>query len=272
MSIFESFMRGRQLAQQENLQRMQIARMQSLEPLQRQLQELELEQAKQQIAAGQQSARANELKIEEAEALKKSGYISPYEKEKLKLDKLLTLSKISQDSENEKPSLKDIKSINDSVTKLTEEAEGIADSASSLEKLSKNATPAAKLAGVIKFMKALDPRSIVTDREGNQVFNLDAVPERMKGYIRQLQGEGALSETVFNDLVDTAKLLANDRIEGTESSVSNYLSVFTELQPDRVQLMKKRIPSRFDVTEKKDPSQMTDDELMQELNRIQGNR
>jgi hypothetical protein len=52
MSIFESFMRGQQLAQQENMQRMQLAQMQSLEPLQRQLQELELERAKQQIAAG----------------------------------------------------------------------------------------------------------------------------------------------------------------------------------------------------------------------------
>lgn len=54
MSIFESFMQGQQLAQQQALQRMKMAQMEQLFPMQQQLQQMEMERAQFEMEAQQQ--------------------------------------------------------------------------------------------------------------------------------------------------------------------------------------------------------------------------
>lgn len=115
--------------------------------------------------------------------------------------------------------------IND-IEKLTREASSVKDAASALDKLSEMKSRTDQLAAIFSFMKALDPASVVRDEEQKQVVGTGGVAESFKGYINNLMGEGRLDPKVFDDMVTTAKNLANQKIENTSKRAGVVIDAF----------------------------------------------
>lgn len=222
-------------------------------------------QARQQLAEQEQQARQNQLReimlaIEFAKlraSMQPQG-ISALDDQKLQLerDKLgLQKQKLNQDmkiaqqklSGKDKFEKKDLITLNDKVSKLTADARQIHASAKSLEGLEERATPAAKLAAVFKFMKANDPTSTVRTEEQGQVYAAQGAMRGFANKINQLLGEGALDEKGFQDLVETAKTMANEASESADSEVESFLNVFPGLTRGQYSRLKGRIPELFEI-------------------------
>lgn len=155
--------------------------------------------------------------------------------------------------------------INKDVTSLLKDTVGIRDSAASLDDLKKNSSPAAKLAAVFKFMKALDPTSVVRETEQGQVYSAQGAAANIAGMLNNLIGGGRLQEEGFDDVVNTSKVLANSAINSTQSQVESYLDTFSDTLPeDFKSSLKERIPKSF-----KAPS-LNDEEYLALKKRILG--
>ncbi len=138
--------------------------------------------------------------------------------------------------------------VNDKVTALIQDVQGIRGAAVSLEALEKRGTPAAQVAAVFKFMKALDPTSTVRDSELGLVYSAEGAAQGMANKLNALLGEGELSESGFRDLVDTAKGMANSAINTATISVDGYLNVLDDkLSAKDMAQMKARVPSALEV-------------------------
>lgn len=137
-----------------------------------------------------------------------------------------------------------VASVNDKVTALVKDVQGIRGAAVSLEALETRGTPAAQVAAVFKFMKALDPTSTVRDSELGLVYSAEGAAQGMANKLNALLGEGELSESGFRDLVDTAKDMANSAIDAAGISVDGYLNVLDDkLTAKDMAQMKARVPS-----------------------------
>lgn len=135
--------------------------------------------------------------------------------------------------------------IND-VTSLTKETQSIASAAKSLDKLKSSSSAASKLAAVFKFMKVLDPTSVVKETEQGQVYQAQGAARVLAGKINALLGKGELGAEGFEDIVSTAQLMANSSIDSTAEQLSGYLESFGEDIPeDFKSSLNKRLPPKF---------------------------
>lgn len=150
---------------------------------------------------------------------------------------------------------KDRQGINKDVTSLLKDTSGIVKSAKSLSGLKKSSSPAAKLAAVFSFMKAMDPSSTVRESEQGQVYDAEGAAKGIANKINALLGQGGLSEEGFSDLVDTANNLANSAIEASGSEVMGYLDAFEGTIPEGFKnKLNSRIPEKLAVKESESTS------------------
>lgn len=144
--------------------------------------------------------------------------------------------------------VKDKQSLNKDVTGIIKETVKIRNFASELDKLKGVGSAAAKLAAVFKFMKALDPTSVVRETEQGQVYAAEGAAAQIAGQINALLGEGKLTEKGFQDLVDTAKVIANSSIESSGREVSAFFDTFEDSLPSSfVEKSKLRVPKPFEI-------------------------
>lgn len=140
----------------------------------------------------------------------------------------------------------DLKDINNKVTDLTKETRGIYNNALALDDLKSNSSAAAKLAAVFKFMKALDPSSVVRETEQGQVYSASGAAGQLAGKLNSLLGEGELTADGFADVANTAKVLANSAVEASEREVEDYLTVFEDrVPPALLSKMRGRVPQKL---------------------------
>ena len=149
-----------------------------------------------------------------------------------------------------KPSLdaKDIKGINSDISSFKKDADVIYGAAVDLQTIRENATPAAQLAAIFKFMKALDPTSVV--REGEQVMlqKTGGVYDSVGNYVSRLNNGSRLNAGQLKDLANTAKRLANSSSGTVNRSIDEYLSTYGEnLTEDQKKLFTRRKVKTFDV-------------------------
>lgn len=157
---------------------------------------------------------------------------------------------------------KDRQSLNKDVTAIVKESIGIKSAAAELDELKGRGTAAAKLGAVFKFMKALDPTSVVREGEQGQVYAAQGAGSEIAGMINGLVGKGKLTEEGFQDLVDTAKVIANSNISSTTDQVGRLLNTFGDTIPNSFrQKVSERVPALFDVKQKKSIDNMTIEEL-----------
>jgi hypothetical protein len=145
---------------------------------------------------------------------------------------------------------KDIAGVNDKVTALTSDALDINNAAKDLKALHETGTPTDQLAAVFKFMKALDPGSVVKEDEQTMAKTTGGPADALVGMVNDLQGEGGLTKQAFGNLVNTAILLANSASDASGTNLSGYLDVLSDKIPlVDLEKMQSRSPGRIESIE-----------------------
>ena len=180
------------------------------------------------------------------------------------------------DSIKSKPelSISDRSSINKDFTQLTKDTKLIRNTAADLDKLSKIKSGPASKAMIFKFMKALDPTSVVREGEFATAENSAGIPEALKNTYNKLVEGGRLGPVQVEQFVHTAKELANSAIDSSDTEIKAFIDTFEDTLPSKFKsALMNRIPKRFnfkggaaksatDVATKGVALDMSDDEIL----------
>ena len=140
-------------------------------------------------------------------------------------------------------------SINKDFTALTKDTKMIRNTAQDLDKLSKINSGPASIAIVYKFMKSLDPTSVVKSDEFATAENSAGVPEAVSNIYNKLMRGERLSDTQIAEFVSTAKSLANSAIDSSTTEIDDYLTTFEDtLTSGFKKSIRGRIPKRFEIS------------------------
>ena len=151
-------------------------------------------------------------------------------------------------------------SINKDFTQLTSDTKLIRNTASDLDKLSKIKSGPASIAMVFKFMKALDPTSVVREGEFATAENSAGIPEALRNTYNKLMEGGRLGPKQIDQFVFTAKSLANSAIESSNTEVGDFIGTFEDTLTDGFKkALINRIPKPFDIKTNKAEDVNTDD-------------
>lgn len=162
------------------------------------------------------------------------------------------------DAEGKKLDAKTIVSLNKDISTITKEAEMIHNTAKDVSALGKLGTGPASIAIVYKFMKSLDPTSVVREGEFATAANAGGVPDNiMNAYNRLLKGD-RLPPNVIADFERTAKELANTASDSATGAVDLYLATFEDQMPESLKKnLLGRVPKRFDIENKPENNTVT---------------
>ena len=138
--------------------------------------------------------------------------------------------------------------INKDVTGLIKNAVEINKTAKDLEKLKKLGGGPASIALVFKFMKALDPQSVVRESEFSTAENSAGVPEGIRNIYNKILNGERLGEAQISQFVDAANALSNSASQSSDIEIRNYLETYENTIPESFKKnLLKRIPSAIDV-------------------------
>ena len=144
--------------------------------------------------------------------------------------------------------VKDISSLSKEITPVIKGTQEIYSSAANLDALRGRNSPAAQLAAVFSFMKAMDPSSTVRESEQGQVYEAQGPAKALAAKVNQYLGEGGLLPDNFDDLVGTAKTLANSQIESSKAQLDSLLGGYEGYIPQTVlSRQQARLPTMFDI-------------------------
>lgn len=167
----------------------------------------------------------------------------------------LAISSLQNAAKGKKPlNMSDIRDINNDVTKLTDDARAARSGAQALIDIGDNPTPAQAVAAIFKFMKSLDPTSVVRQEEQGLVASASGPMAAFAAQINRLTGSGPLTTEVMRDIITTASGIANSTIEESATQIDGFLSVYPELSKDRAKSMRGRVPELLTVPEFTKPS------------------
>ena len=165
-------------------------------------------------------------------------------------------AKLDEVKEKGKLELKDKITLNKEFTTLTKDTKLIRNTAEDLSKLSKmvdkdgNISGPSSIAMVFKFMKALDPTSVVRESEFQVAENSSGVPENISNMYNKLWNGGKLGPKQVAEFITTAKGLANSSIDSSTTEITDYLKTFEDdLSKNFSKNLLGRIPKRFKVEE-----------------------
>lgn len=162
------------------------------------------------------------------------------------LERSLNEKAASKLAEGKVLGVKDRQSINKDVTALLADSVGINKTAQDLQKLGKLGGGPASIALVFKFMKALDPQSVVRESEFSTAENSAGVPESVRNIYNKLKNGEKLGEEQIKQFIDTANLLSNSATESSANEISKYLDVYEYALPESLkEKLMGRIPSRI---------------------------
>jgi len=147
--------------------------------------------------------------------------------------------------------LKDKVTLNKEISGITKDATMIHRTAQDLDKLSKIKSGPAAISMVYKFMKSLDPTSVVREGEFASAANAGGVPDRVWNYYNKLLKGEILPDSVIGEFVTTSKQLANTAVDSAEVEVNDYLNTFgDDFDKGFADRLKARVPKRFEVQKK----------------------
>ncbi len=147
---------------------------------------------------------------------------------------------------------KDVVSLNKDITNLTKDTDMIYRTSKDITKLKNLGGGPASISIVYKFMKSLDPTSVVREGEFATAANAGGVPDNVLNvYNRLVEGE-RLPEDVIRDFEIAAAELANSSIDATGAAVDGYLSTFEDRLPQKLkENLRNRVPKRIELEKKK---------------------
>ena len=143
---------------------------------------------------------------------------------------------------------KDRQSLNKDVTSLLKNTVEINNTAKDLSKLGEIKSGPASIALVFKFMKALDPTSVVREGEFATAENSAGIPESISNtYNKLIRGE-RLGDLQIKQFIETAQSLSNSAVISSNEQISSFLDTFVDTIPDDLKSsIKNRIPSIIEV-------------------------
>lgn len=164
-----------------------------------------------------------------------SGYVFDKEAGTFSIDPIikqdLEAKAAEKAAEGTKLDAKGRQGINKDVTALIGDTVKISQAASSMAKLKASSSPASQLAAIFKFMKALDPTSVVREGEQQMARSTGGPADYLVGMISQIRGEGSLPPEVFSDMVQTSQDLADSAINASTGQVDSYLDTYEDTIP-----------------------------------------
>lgn len=150
--------------------------------------------------------------------------------------------------------VKDKVTLNKEFTNLTKDTKLIRNTAADLGELAKftdkdgNISGPSSIAMVFKFMKALDPTSVVRESEFKVAENSSGIPENLSNMYNKLWNGGKLGPKQVEEFISTAKRLSNSAIDSSTTEITGYLDTFKgDLSPNFSKSLLARIPKRFEI-------------------------
>lgn len=145
---------------------------------------------------------------------------------------------------------KDRQSLNKDVTSILKDTTSINKTAKDLSKLGKLGTGPASIALVFKFMKALDPTSVVREGEFATAEKSAGVPEAIRNTYNRLVSGERLGDVQIKQFINTAQSLSNSAVSSSRDELRTFLDTFEDTLPSTFrQKVEKRIPDLFDLPE-----------------------
>ena len=183
-----------------------------------------------------------------------SGFVFDPNTGKFKIDEAArqayTNAKTKQES-GDKLGLKDMVTLNKEISAITKDATMIHRTAQDIDKLKNIGGGPASISIVYKFMKSLDPTSVVREGEFATAENAAGVPDTVANIYNKLINGERLPQSVIDDFSLTAKELANTAVDSAETEVNDYLNTFGDsFDKDFAGRLKDRVPKRFEVKSK----------------------
>lgn len=154
-------------------------------------------------------------------------------------EKLMNKSKLT---------MKDKQGVNKDVTSLIKDSVGVYNTANDLQELGALGGGPASIALIFKFMKALDPQSVVRESEFATAENSSGVPEGIRNlYNKVMEGE-KLGDEQIAQFISTANALADSSTSASRKEVSSYLNAYGDSMPDDFKAgLSERIPALIGV-------------------------
>jgi hypothetical protein len=144
--------------------------------------------------------------------------------------------------------VKDKQSINKDITGLLKDTTLINNTAKDLSALQKTGGGPASIAIVFKFMKALDPTSVVREGEFSTAENSAGTPEKIRNYYNKVANGERLGAEQIADFITTAQQLSNSAVASSSTEINNYLSTYEgTLGKEFSSRVLKRIPAMFEM-------------------------
>lgn len=156
----------------------------------------------------------------------------------------------------------DRKGINKDVTDLTKDARMITSTAKDLRRLGEIKSGPASIALVFKFMKALDPTSVVREGEFATAENSAGVPEGIRNIYNRLANGERLGDKQISEFINTADQLSESAAGSAYTEVSGYLDSYEDTIPQSFKdKLLKRIP-KVGISEKTKNQESKSDEVI----------
>lgn len=151
---------------------------------------------------------------------------------------------------------KDRQGINKDVTGLIGDAVSINKTAKDLAKLGKIGGGPASIALVFKFMKALDPQSVVREGEFLTAERSAGLPESMRNMYNKIMEGEKLGAVQIKQFIDTANEIANSAVDSSTGEISSYLDTYEDTIPESFKSsLMNRIPKRIGGVKTEKPKQ-----------------
>ena len=153
-----------------------------------------------------------------------------------------------KESGNKEIDAKTRQSISKDITGMIKDTVGIRNTAEDLDRLGSLGSGPASIAMVYKFMKSLDPASVVREGEFATAESAAGVPAQIANFYNKLVKGERLDDAQIESFVVTAKELANSAIDSSNTEINKYLDTFEDSIPSSfIEKTKTRIPARFDI-------------------------
>ena len=168
---------------------------------------------------------------------------------KIKAEEKAEEARIRSGRDKGKLKLSDQRGIQSDVTNMVKDATNIKKSAKRLRRLKEVDNPAAQVAIIFDYMKALDPDSVVREGEQGLVASASGPAEKIAALINKASGQGPLTSEVIDDIILTSETLADEAINSSEETVNKYLNAYGNSLPEGFrQRLYKRIPTALKPT------------------------
>lgn len=148
-------------------------------------------------------------------------------------------------------SLNDLRGVSKDLNAIKADAGEVRLAAEDLKSLTESGTPADQLAIIFKFMKALDPRSVVREGEQVQVMKTGGIFDYFSNVIGGLNDGQKLTAEQMENIVSSSQVLANNKMGAANNSLNSYIELIApQLNENQLENLNNRMFTMFEVEER----------------------